>query len=88
MKDEDEGDTETAEEADQARIIGEAITAKLSKMFYHQIHDNDVSPGVIALALLTVAGNISAQHLGIKATVALFRICASDFEKKIPRRSH
>jgi len=71
---------------DPNTIIGTAITEKLSEMFYHQIHDNDVSPGVIALALITVAGNISARHLGIKSTVALFRSCASDFEKKIPKR--
>ena len=73
---------------DAAQIIGEAIEAKLSAMFYHQIHDNDVSPGVIALALITVAGNISAKHLGIKSTVALFRSCASDFEEMIPRRTN
>ena len=71
---------------DANQIIGEAIIAKLSEMFYHQIHDNDIPPGVVALALITVAGNISAKHLGIKRTVTLFRNCASVFEEKNPKR--
>ena len=70
---------------DESKIIGEAIEAKLSAMFYHQIIDNEVSPGVIALALLTVAGNISSRHLGIKSTVALFRSCASVLEERLPK---
>ena len=41
-------------------IIVEAITAKLSDMFYLQISEQNVSPAAIAKALVIVAGNISS----------------------------
>ena len=43
-----------SKDADQ--IIGEAITASLSKMFYKQIDEDGIEPLVIVRSLISVAG--------------------------------
>ena len=79
------GTPERAEEDRQAQKIGEALTDRLTDAVHDLIHKDGIPPGIVALSLLTVCGNVSARHLGIRATVRLFRNCASDFEKKIPK---
>jgi len=62
-------------------IIRDALTAGLSKMAACQIHENNVSPRVFVRALLTVAANISDQHLNVKISAALFRDLADGLEE-------
>jgi len=81
------GTPERAEEDEQARIVGEALTENLGGVVHDLIHKDCIPPGIVALSLLTVCGNVSARHLGIKATVTLFRNCATVFEEKISKKS-
>lgn len=70
---------------DDSEIIGEAIIADLSEMFYKQINEDGVSPLVIVRSLLTVAANVSAQQLGLKSTAAIFRTFATLADEKFSK---
>ena len=70
------------------KIIGGALTEELSEIAYHKIHKDDLSPLDVARSLLTVAANVSAKHLGIKSTAALFRTFAALAEEKLSKRTN
>ena len=70
----------------ESKVIRRALTKKLFDMVDRQIHENDISPLDIAVALLTVARQISTDHQGQKHTAALFREIAAMHDEKPSRQ--
>lgn len=70
---------------DQLQKIADAITTRLEEAAARWIKEDEIDPGAIAAALVTVAGDISIKYRGKEKTCEWLHEHASTIESMRPK---